>query len=78
MSAKEAKVHPTPRIALFIRWLVGFQPERPKKGAKDEVKRPKGPPTRSGGLEGHSTSLSYIAPENIEKHTSRFDTDSVV
>ena len=52
-------MHLTPRIALFVRWLVTkFQPlsrvtrpERPK-GAKDEVKPAKGPPNRSWGPEG--------------------------
>ena len=44
---------------LSIQWLTYYpitdawvtRPERPK-GAKDEVKRPEGPPARSGGPEG--------------------------
>ena len=41
----------------IIAWVT--RPERPK-GAKDEVKRPEGPPTRSRGAEGPLTSISTI------------------
>ena len=41
----------------FSAWVT--QPES-LKGAKDEVKRPEGPPTRSWGREGPETSNIYI------------------
>ena len=47
---KNAKFSTT-KNALFSLGLTLSGPERPK-GAKDEVKRPKGPPARSRGPEG--------------------------
>ena len=38
-------------VSLLVKFAWVTRPERPK-GAKDEVKRPEGPPTRSRGPEG--------------------------
>ena len=44
-------------VLVNFAWVT--RPERPK-GAKDEVKRLEGPPARSRGPEGPSTSSSFI------------------
>ena len=43
------EVHNEVSVLVNFAWVT--RPERPK-GAKDEVKRPRGPPTRSRGPEG--------------------------
>ena len=43
------EVHKEVSVLVNFAWV--SRPERPK-GAKDEVKRPEGPPTRSRGPEG--------------------------